>query len=200
MPRGTIQELFPEKYQLKQKLENDWKLFLDKDTYLVFDEKHKFFQDINLLNKFPRRSFFKFRERGRIRLFRKNMHKFIEEINNYNKKFIGKRLKMYSSFLDGEKDGLKYPLDEDQRLAVVKDEKHNLVVAGAGAGKTSVISSRIAYLIRRKDKIDKNRILALAFTKVAADEMKERLKKNYGVEIDISTFHALVRIIIEEET
>ena len=200
MPKGTIQELFPEKYNLKLKLENDWKLFLNKETYLIFNEKHRLFQDINQLTKFSRRSIFKLRERGRIRLFRKNMHKLIEEIDNYNRNFIEKRLKMYSSFLDGKNDGLKYPLDDDQRLAVVKDDKHNLVVAGAGSGKTSVISSRIAYLIRRKDKIDKDRILALAFTKVAADEMKERLKKNYGIEIDISTFHALGRSIIEEET
>ena len=101
--------------------------------------------------------------------------------------------------MDGKDDGLKYPLDEDQRLAVIKDDKHNLVIAGAGSGKTSVISSRIAYLIRRKDKVDKDRILALAFTKVAADEMKERLKKSFSIEIDISTFHALGRSIIEEE-
>ncbi|MFX1479870.1 MAG: UvrD-helicase domain-containing protein, partial [Promethearchaeota archaeon] len=96
-------------------------------------------------------------------------------------------------------DGLKNPLDNEQRLAVIKDDKHNLVIAGAGSGKTSVVSSRIAYLVRRKDKIDKKRILALAFTKVAADEMKERVRENYGIEIDISTFHALGRSIIEEE-
>ena len=110
-----------------------------------------------------------------------------------------RRLKIYSSFLDGKDDGLKYPLDEEQRLAVIKDDKHNLVIAGAGSGKMSVISSRITYLIRRKDKVNKDKILALAFTKVAADEMKQRLKKNYSIEINISTFHALGRSIIEEE-
>ncbi len=199
MPKGKIQELLPEKYELTQKLENDWKNFLNRDTYLIHDEKRKFFQDINQLTKFPRRSLFKFRERGRIRQFRKKMHKFIEDINNYNQKFLERRLKIYSSFLDGKDDGLKYPLDEEQRLAVIKDDKHNLVIAGAGSGKMSVISSRITYLIRRKDKVNKDKILALAFTKVAADEMKQRLKKNYSIEINISTFHALGRSIIEEE-
>jgi len=199
MPKGKIQQLFPEKYELKQKLEKDWQNFLIRDIYLIYDEKRKFFQNINQLTKFPRRSFFKFRERGQIRQFRKRMHRLIEEINNYNHNFVERQLKIYSSFLDGRDDGLKYPLDDEQRLAVIKDDKHNLVIAGAGSGKTSVISSRIAYLIRRKDKVDKERILALAFTKVAADEMKERLKRNYGIEIDISTFHALGRSIIEEE-
>ena len=199
MAKGMIQDLYPEKYELKQKLEKDWQSFLIKDTYLLYDDKHKFFEEINQLSKFPRRSLFKFRERGKIRQFRKKLRKILAEINNYDKNFIEKRLKGFSSFFDGKDDDLKYPLDEEQRLAIIKDDKHNLVIAGAGSGKTSVISSRIAYLIRRKDKIDKDKILALAFTRVAADEMKERLKKNYSIEIDISTFHALGRSIIEEE-
>jgi len=62
MPKGKIQELYPEKYNLKQKLEKDWKSFLNRDTYLIHDEKRKFFQDINQLTKFPPRSLFKFRE------------------------------------------------------------------------------------------------------------------------------------------
>ena len=199
MPKDGSQEIFLEKNKLKNKVEESWQTFLRKDSYLIFDEKRKFYKEINQLTKFPRRSLFKFKERGRIRKFRKKLHKLIEEINNYNDTFIKRRLRDYSSFLAGKDDGLKYPLDKDQRLAVIKDNKHNLVIAGAGSGKTGVISSRIAYLIRRKDKVEPTRILALAFTKVAADEMKERLIKNYGIEIDISTFHALGRSIIEEE-
>ena len=199
MPKANIQEILQEKRKLKEILEYDWQSFLKEDTYLIFEEKRKLFKEINQLTKFPRQSLFRFKERGKIKKFRKNMRKLIEEINNYNENFIKKRLKECSSFFDGKDDSLVYPLDEDQRLAVVKDDKHNLVIAGAGSGKTSVISSRIAYLTRRHDKVDKERILALAFTKVAADEMKARLKKNYGIEIDISTFHALGRSIIEEE-
>jgi len=199
MPKAIIQQEFQEKYENKNKLEKKWQDFLNKDTYLTSDEKRKFFDEINQLTKFPRQTVFRFKIRKVIRKFRKVLHSLIEEINNYNNYFIETRLKDYSSFFNGKDDKLEHPLDEDQRLAVVKDDKHNLVIAGAGSGKTSVISSRIAYLIRRKDKVDNERILALAFTKVAADEMKERLKKNYGIVIDISTFHALGRSIIEEE-
>jgi len=88
MPKGKIQELFPEKYELKLKLEKNWQDFLKQDIYLIFNEKRKYFQEINQLTKFPRQSLFKFRERGRIRQFRKKMHKFIEEINAYNQKFL----------------------------------------------------------------------------------------------------------------
>jgi DNA helicase-4 len=199
MSKAIIQQAFQEKYTTKNKLEKSWQDFLNRDTYLISDEKHKFFSEINQLAKFPRHTKFKFKARRIFRKFRKVLHALIEEINNYNDYFTKKRLKDYSSFLDGKDDRLKHPLDKEQRLAVIKDDKHNLVIAGAGSGKTSVISSRIAYLIRRKDKVYQDKILALAFTKVAADEMKERLKRNYGIEIDISTFHALGRSIIEEE-
>ena len=194
-----MEQSFQEKYKTKNKLEKSWQDFITRDTYLTSDEKGRFFSEINQLTKFPRHTIFQFKVRKVIRKFRKVLHALIEEINKYNDYFIENRLINYRSFLDGKDDGLKYPLDEEQRLAVIKDDKHNLVIAGAGSGKTSVISSRIAYLIRRKDKVNKNKILALAFTKVAADEMKERLKKNYSIEIDISTFHALGRSIIEEE-
>ncbi len=199
MSKAIIQKAFQEKYTTKNKLEKSWQDFLNRDTYLTIDEKRKFFSEINQLAKFPRLIKFKFKARRVFRKFRKVLHTLIEEINTYNDYFIENRLKNCQSFLNGKDDGLKYPLDEEQKLAVIKDDKHNLVIAGAGSGKTSVISSRMAYLIRRKDKVDQDKILALAFTKVAADEMKERLKKNYGIEIDISTFHALGRSIIEEE-
>ena len=93
MTKGKTQELFPEKYENKQKLDNDWQNFLNRDVYLIHDEKHKFIKGINQLTKFPRRSLFKFKEKGRIRQFRKKIHKFIEEINNYNDMFVERRLR-----------------------------------------------------------------------------------------------------------
>ena len=199
MPKGNIQELFPEKFETKKKLEKAWQFFVYRDTYLLSGEREKYSKEFRQLTKFPRISIFNFKTRGGVKRFRKDLRDLVEEINNYDNFFIKSRLKEYSSFFDGKDDNLNYPLDDEQRLAVVKDDKHNLVIAGAGSGKTSVISSRIAYLVRRKDGVEKERILALAFTKVAADEMKERLRKNYGIEIDISTFHALGRSIIEDE-
>ena len=199
MSKGNIQELFPEKFEIKKRLEKDWQFFVYRDTYLLSEEREKYSKEIKQLTKFPRISIFNFKTRGGVKRFRKDLRDLVEEINNYDNFFIKSRLKEYSSFFDGKDDNLNYPLDDEQRLALVKDDKHNLVIAGAGSGKTSVISSRIAYLVRRKDGVEKERILALAFTKVAADEMKERLRKNYGIEIDISTFHALGRTIIEDE-
>ena len=124
-----------------------------------------------------------------------------EVIRNYNENFVRERLEIHKSFFDGEDDGLEFPLDEQQRRAIVKDDKHNLVIAGAGSGKTEVLTTRIAYLTRRKDKIKPEKILALAFNKKAKEEIKYRLKKNYRIEkVNVHTFHSFGLSIIRETT
>ena len=65
-------------------------------------------------------------------------------------------------------------LNEDQRQAVLHDEGPLLIVAGAGTGKTTVLTRRIAHLITTK-KARPEEILALTFTEKAAREMSERV-------------------------
>ncbi len=200
MSKGKIREMYQEKLENKKKIENDYQDFLKKDTYLIFDKKQKFIDAINQSARIPRISWFYFKIRKKLKIIQKDLKGLEEVISNYNNIFIQKRLEECSSFFEGKDDNLKFPLDEDQRKAIIRDDKHNLVVAGAGSGKTSVLTARIAYLIRRKDKIDPERILALAFTKNAAYEMQERIRKNYGLKVSISTFHSLGWNIIKEET
>ena len=84
-------------------------------------------------------------------------------------------------------------LNKEQRQAVECVEGPVLIVAGAGSGKTRVLTSRIAYMIEKGT--DPSRILALTFTKKAAGEMKERIGGMVGERkarrIYMGTFHSV---------
>jgi DNA helicase-4 len=90
-------------------------------------------------------------------------------------------------------------LDDEQQTAIVTDDKYNLVVAAAGSGKTEVLITRVAYLIQRKpDRVEPNRILAIAFQRKAREQIKERLRQRYCVEnVYVATFHKLGKDILE---
>lgn len=89
-------------------------------------------------------------------------------------------------------------LNKEQKEAVKHTEGPLLLMAGAGSGKTRVLTHRIAYLIGEKE-VAPWSILAITFTNKAAREMKERVKKIVGPmaeDIWISTFHSMcVRIL-----
>lgn len=106
------------------------------------------------------------------------------QVKTHNTEYINKSLAENKEFFDELK------LDEDQRKAIVIDEKYNLLVAGAGSGKTRVLTSKIAYLIKKKG-LKPERILALAFNNSAAGEMKKRLSNDFGINIEVRTFHSL---------
>lgn len=91
-------------------------------------------------------------------------------------------------------------LNERQKEAVAFTEGPLLILAGAGSGKTKVLTTKIAYLIKEKD-IDPSNILAITFTNKAAKEMKERVIDLVGIKaynIQISTFHSFGLKIIKE--
>ena len=83
-------------------------------------------------------------------------------------------------------------LNPQQLAAVTTKSQHVRIIAGAGSGKTRVLTYRISYLIGEMG-VDPRRILAIAFTNKVAAEMKERAAKlvpEYGDLLSVSTFHA----------
>lgn len=89
-----------------------------------------------------------------------------------------------------------------QKAAVTSPAQKILCLAGAGTGKTRVLTSRIAYVLKHDEKIGASNILALTFTRLAAGEMKERLNRLIGAdkaeEIFVGTFHVFALSIIQD--
>ena len=92
-------------------------------------------------------------------------------------------------------------LNKNQKEAATYLDSHLRIIAGAGSGKTRVVTYRIAHLIQDVG-IDPRSILAITFTNKAANELKDRLEKSLGPvaqDITAATFHsACVRILRRE--
>ncbi|KKH99424.1 hypothetical protein EO95_06025 [Methanosarcina sp. 1.H.T.1A.1] len=121
----------------------------------------------------------------------------LSEFERYdNEEFIQERIQKYDYLFQKS----PFPLDESQKRAIIIDDTHNLVVAGAGSGKTEVLVTRAAYLKERElDGIKAKKILVLAFQNKAAGEIKERLNERFGIDdIEVRTFHSLGKKILED--
>jgi DNA helicase IV len=114
----------------------------------------------------------------------------------WNNAFIGCELRSCKVFFDSFE---KYPLSEKQREAIVHDEDGNLVVAGAGTGKTSTIAGKVGYLLKR-GLASADEVLLLAFTRKAAQELEERIGRLFQARVKVRTFHSLGLEIIATVT
>lgn len=115
------------------------------------------------------------------------------KVTESNRTFIEKE-KVRCDALLSDIDGKS--LDDQQRTVVVSDEDHNLVLAGAGSGKTLTIAGKVKYLCEEQ-KINPEEILLIAFTKKSAEEMTERIAKKLGIDVEATTFHKLGLDIIK---
>jgi DNA helicase-4 len=104
----------------------------------------------------------------------------------YNRNYVNAQKEKLSEYFDNI-EGKK--LDDQQRTALITDEYSNLIIAGAGSGKTLTILGKVQYLIEKKN-INPINILLLSFTKKTVEELNERLK-NSKLNIEATTFHKL---------
>lgn len=175
-----------------QQLKNNLKHLKDADTFLIYSVR------ADLLGKLEDYRSILHYLKEKNENFEKSFNAIIETsiseviaskitIDNFNKRLIERRKKEYEFLFNKSTVGL----NDEQKTAIITDDKHNLVVAGAGSGKTEVLITRIAYLaLRKQETVAPNRILALAFQNKAAKEIEERLNKRFGIEVKIKTFHS----------
>src|SRR6202140_5141849 len=92
-------------------------------------------------------------------------------------------------------------VNEAQRRAITHGAGPLLVIAGAGTGKTRVITERIRHLLESDASLSGENILGLTFTKKAAGEMKARVVKaagQRGKDVALATFHSFCETILKE--
>lgn len=124
-----------------------------------------------------------------------NLNHFVKNIEqhrtSHNNAFIKAELERCAYFFDNV---LVYPLDRQQRNAIVNGEDNCLVVSSAGSGKTSTIQGKVRYLIDMCN-VDPNDILLITYTRKAAEELRTRI--GYAG-LKSSTFHGLAYSIISQ--
>ena len=117
-----------------------------------------------------------------------------EGISKRNEDFIQQEAKRFEGLF---KSIEKYPLTKSQIRSIIIDEYFNLVVAGAGTGKTSTIVGKAAYIIE-KGLAKPEEVLLLSFARDAKEEMYKRTNSRLKLNLEVKTFHSLGLSIIAE--
>ena len=118
-----------------------------------------------------------------------------DDISIWNKEFIDSELVATQDLFDNVDGKI---LDRDQRVAVITDEDNELIIAGAGSGKTLTLSAKVQYLIQRKSVLPEQ-ILLISFTNKATNELRDRVFSGIGKIVTAKTFHKLGLDIITGE-
>ena len=124
---------------------------------------------------------------------------FQELIDAQNERYITSKMQTEKSYLDCIlKDcDPNILLDDDQRRVVLTDEDYCLVVAGAGAGKTTTVAAKVKYLVDKQG-VDPSQILVISFMNKAVNELKQRIIGELHIECPIATFHSTGNAIIHK--
>ncbi len=120
-------------------------------------------------------------------------HNSTQWVDGKNKTFVASEKIKEKDFFDTIESN---PLTEKQKDAVLINENNNLILAGAGSGKTSVVVAKVIYLIK-KNIVHQNTILVLAFNRNAKEELEGRFKEK-NIHVKIKTFHSFGLSIIAE--
>ena len=126
--------------------------------------------------------------------------KFGELVDQHNENYIQQAMIQEKDYLDhilADVDPA-INLDEDQRRVILTDEDYCLVIAGAGAGKTTTVAAKVKYLVEKKQ-IDPSQILVVSFTNKAVEELCDKVNRDLNIACPIATFHSTGNAILRKQ-
>ena len=170
-----------------EKIKSTYGTYLDTlSNDLIFryvcNNAGKFRVDIELLKSFVRK-----------------MQTLDSDITTHNTNYVDEILKREKEYFDNILKDIdpNIKLDEEQRMAVVTDDDYCLLVAGAGAGKTTTMAAKVKYLVEKKG-IAPEDIIVISYTNKAIGELKERINDGLKIPAKICTFHAFAFEIVKK--
>lgn len=163
------------------------------DDYITWVKRDEIKSQFSSTGKFFKNKTKYYSKEDKVEKFNEIFGNFDNYIVKYNQDYVTsqkEKLKHYFDDIEGKK------LDDQQRTAVVTDEYSNLIVAGAGSGKTLTILGKVKYLIEQKN-ISPDNILLLSFTKKTVDDLNDRLNE-IKLGVQATTFHKLGYDVIKK--
>ena len=121
-------------------------------------------------------------------------------IKEHNDKFVSSHLISEKEYLDNilKRVDPNVLLDDEQRKVVLSDEDYTLVIAGAGAGKTTTVAAKVKYLVEKKH-ILPEQILVISFTNKAVGELRSKINKALKINCPVTTFHKTGYAIVRRQ-
>lgn len=118
------------------------------------------------------------------------------QVNIHNDNLMSKKVDHFRKICGKVEDR---NLDGQQINAIIRENRNQLIIAGAGSGKTTTIIGKVKYLLKC-NQVESDEILLLSFTNASAEEIKKRVEAETNCKIDTFTFHKLGLEIIKQST
>ena len=128
------------------------------------------------------------------------LNTFEDLVDSQNEQYVKSQMAAEKDYLDTilKECDPNILLDDDQRRVVLTDEDYTLVVAGAGAGKTTTVAAKVKYLVDKQG-VDPKKVLVISFTNKAVNELKQRIICELHIECPIATFHSTGNAVIHKQ-
>jgi len=117
------------------------------------------------------------------------MQRLESDLEKHNNSYVDAKLTELKTYFDHIMDDIDpdIKLDDEQRRAVIIDDNHCLLVAGAGAGKTTTMAAKVKYLVEKQG-IRPQDIIVISYTNKAVNELKERINTRLKILAKIAFF------------